>query len=69
MAKSTKTRAVTALIDAFKESLPADRAALVDATGRAERFEDNLVPSLSADQIAKVRAQRSRRRSDVVAAR
>ncbi len=58
MAGSAKARAVAALLDAFKASLPVERAALVDTTGRGERFEDNLVPSLSADQIGKLRAQR-----------
>lgn len=58
MADSVKRRGLSpALIDALKASLPAERAALVDSSGRAERFEDNLVASLSAEQIAKLRAQ------------
>jgi hypothetical protein len=52
-----KTRAREALIGCLRESLPPDRAALVDDTGRSERFEDNLVASLSAEQVAALRKQ------------
>jgi len=56
-APPVKSRARQALIDRLKALLPPDRAALVDDTGRTERFEDNLVGSLSMVQIAQVRDQ------------
>lgn len=56
-AKAVKARAREALIARLGELLRADRAALIDDTGRTERFEDNLVASLSAAQIVELRRQ------------
>lgn len=52
-----KRPASEALIAQLKTALAPNRGALVDATGRTERFEDNLVASLSPKQIAELRAQ------------
>jgi hypothetical protein len=49
---AAKGRARLSLAEQFKIALPSDRATLIDSTGRAERFEDNLVSTLSAMQVA-----------------
>jgi hypothetical protein len=54
---ASKPRAVRALTQRLKEVLPTGRAALIDDKGRTERFEDNLLPSLSTDQIRELRRQ------------
>ncbi|HEX8102143.1 MAG TPA: hypothetical protein VF533_06005 [Solirubrobacteraceae bacterium] len=57
--KAFKARARHALIARLKELLPADRAALIDETGRTERFEDNLLSSMIAVQSSEIRTQLS----------
>ncbi len=52
-----KSRAYKALRTGLLESMAPQRAALVDHTGRACTFEDNLVRTLSGPQVATLRAQ------------
>ncbi|MEJ7783468.1 MAG: hypothetical protein WKF96_01610 [Solirubrobacteraceae bacterium] len=54
-----KPRARRALIARLTERLDPERAALMDGSGRTATFEDNLVASLSAEQVATLRAQLS----------
>jgi hypothetical protein len=55
--RSTKDRARDALIARLRELLSPERAALIDETGRTESFDDNLVPSLSGEQIEELKHQ------------
>src|SRR5215210_522582 len=57
MSEAAKPRARRALIEQLKKTLPPERAALIDESGRTMHFEDNLVPSLSRDQIVALREQ------------
>jgi hypothetical protein len=49
----------TALRRALLSGLSGDRAELVDETGRTALFEDNLVPTLTVEQVMELREQLS----------
>lgn len=55
--QALKTRAREALIARLKATLSPERAALIDETGRTLSFEDNLIPSLSPQQVTALREQ------------
>jgi hypothetical protein len=53
--KSVKDLARRALIDRLRSLLTPERAALIDDSGRTDLFADNLLPSLSPEQIAELK--------------
>lgn len=55
--RPAKAQAYAALRAGLLESMSAERAALVDETGRTCTFEDNLSRTLSGSQVATLRAQ------------
>lgn len=55
----TAELARAALRRALLGVLPRDRARLVGATGRTAHFEDNLVPTLTVEQVIELREQLS----------
>lgn len=57
--QSTKDRAYAALLAGLVSSVPAERAALIDAKGRTASFEDNLLSTLTDAQAAELRKQLS----------
>jgi hypothetical protein len=56
---STKDRAYGALLGGLIARLPAQRAELIDDTGRTASFEDNLLSTLSDTQVSELRKQLS----------